>query len=191
MIASLFVIPWPGSLSNAYSNIQWRPNSGALLFTADDGPVLDELAFGSTDLFTVTVDGQLTRLTNDGYQYAGAKFSPNGRWISYSRSMGNDMIIKPPRRNDGGPEDLYVRPVAGGQPLNLTANFDLESRRRNVVAGQPLHILHDGDRRRESSLLDQFGSKWPISGHRILIASRPDGVMARRNRSLSKSEGVA
>ena len=119
----------PGSsrgLDSRAATCSGEPDSGAILFTADEA-VLDELAFGRSDLFMVTVDGQLTRLTNDGYQYAGARFSPNGRWISYTRSMGNDMIIKPPRRNDGGPEDLYVRPVAGGQPINLTADFDLDA----------------------------------------------------------------
>jgi dipeptidyl aminopeptidase/acylaminoacyl peptidase len=108
------------------ANVQWRPDSGALVFTADEA-VLDELSFGRSDLFTVTLDGQLSRLTNDGYQYAGAKFSPNGRWIAYTRSLGNDMIIKPPRLKDGGPEDLYLRPVAGGPPVNLTAAFDLDA----------------------------------------------------------------
>jgi Tol biopolymer transport system component len=33
------------------------------------------------------------------------------------------MIIEQ-RLNHGGPQDLYVRPVAGGEPINLTASWD-------------------------------------------------------------------
>ena len=35
------------------------------------------------------------------------------------------MIIEQ-RLNHGGPQDLYVRPAPGGEPINLTANWDLE-----------------------------------------------------------------
>ncbi len=34
--------------------LQWRPDGSELLFTADEA-VLDELAYGRSDLFTVTV----------------------------------------------------------------------------------------------------------------------------------------
>jgi dipeptidyl aminopeptidase/acylaminoacyl peptidase len=107
-------------------NLQWRPDGGAILFSADEA-VLDELAFPHPDLFIVTVDGQLTRLTDGAYEYSGASFSPDGKWITYTRSLGHDTIIKPPRLPDGGPQDLFVRPVAGGEPVNLTANWDLDA----------------------------------------------------------------
>ncbi|MBI4520959.1 MAG: S9 family peptidase [Gemmatimonadetes bacterium] len=106
-------------------NLRWRPDGRALLFTADEA-YLDELAFGHSDLFLVTVDGQLTRLTDDGFQYSGVGFSPDGRWMSYVRSLGTDTIIAPPRLENGGPEDLYIRPAAGGEPINLTAAFDMD-----------------------------------------------------------------
>ncbi|MCA9738804.1 MAG: S9 family peptidase [Gemmatimonadetes bacterium] len=109
--------------------LSWRADSKALLFTADEA-VLDELAYGRSDLFVVTTDGELTRLTDDGYTYAGVTFSPDGRWISYVRTWGTDFIIE--RALDhGGPTDLYVRPATGGEPLNLTAEWDLD-------AGRPL-----------------------------------------------------
>ena len=28
--------------------------------------------------------------------------------------------------NQGGPRDLFIRPTSGGDPINLTANWDLE-----------------------------------------------------------------
>ena len=56
------------------------------------------------------------------------------------------MIIEQ-KLNHGGPSDLFVRPAAGGQAINLTADWDLEPGSDPVVAGQPLHLLRRGDRR--------------------------------------------
>jgi dipeptidyl aminopeptidase/acylaminoacyl peptidase len=105
-------------------SLRWTPDGDALLFTANDG-VLDELAYGATDLFQVTLDGQLTRLTDDGYNYSGVSFSPDGRWLSYERSFSTDMIIEL-ALGHGGPQDIYVRPASGGEPINLTASWDLD-----------------------------------------------------------------
>lgn len=106
-------------------NLSWRADGNALLFTADES-FGDELAYGRPDLFLVSLDGELTRLTDDGYVYSGVGFSPDGRWISYVRSYGTDFIID--RKLDhGGPRDLYVRPAGGGEPVNLTADFDLDA----------------------------------------------------------------
>jgi len=105
--------------------VAWRTDGSVLLFTADES-VFDELAYARTDLFTVTVDGELTRLTDDGYTYSGVGFSPDGRWISYVRAYGSDFIID--RKLDhGGPRDLYLRPADGGEPVNLTADWDLDA----------------------------------------------------------------
>jgi dipeptidyl aminopeptidase/acylaminoacyl peptidase len=103
-------------------NLRWLPDGGTILFTANEG-VLDEIAYGSTDLFKVTVDGELTRLTEDGYDYSGVEISPDGRWISYVRSFSTEMIIQL-RLDHGGPRDLYLQPVDGGEPVNLTGGWD-------------------------------------------------------------------
>jgi dipeptidyl aminopeptidase/acylaminoacyl peptidase len=106
------------------ASIAWHPN-GALLAYTTDPDWRDELKYESPDLFTVTTDGKITRLTDDGYMYGDVSFSPDGRYISYSRGMGTDMIIQQ-KLNHGGSDDLFIRPVAGGEPVNLTANWDLE-----------------------------------------------------------------
>jgi len=106
------------------ANIAWHPNGTMLAFTADPD-WRSELKYESQDLWTVTSDGKVTRLTDDGYVYGEVRFSPDGKYLSYTRSFGTDMIIQQ-KLNHGGPEDLFIRPVAGGEPINLTANWDLE-----------------------------------------------------------------
>jgi dipeptidyl aminopeptidase/acylaminoacyl peptidase len=106
------------------ASLAWHPNGRMLAFTADPD-WRNELKYASPDLWTVTIDGLVTRLTNDGYVYGDVDFSPDGQYLSYARSFGTDMIIEQ-RLNHGGPQDLYVRTVAGGEPINLTANWDLD-----------------------------------------------------------------
>ncbi len=110
------------------SGLAWHPNGRLIAFTADPD-WRNELKYSSPDLWTVTTDGTVTRLTNDGYVYGDVSYSPDGKYLSYSRSFGTDMIIEK-RLNHGGPDDLYVRPVGLGQaqadPINLTATWDLD-----------------------------------------------------------------
>ncbi|MFB3853813.1 MAG: prolyl oligopeptidase family serine peptidase [Vicinamibacterales bacterium] len=106
------------------SSLAWHPDGTKLLFIADTD-WRDELKYGSADLWIVTVDGNVTRLTDDGFVHADAEFSPDGKYLSYVRSPGTDLVIEK-KLNHGGPTDLYVRPVAGGEPVNLTASWDLE-----------------------------------------------------------------
>ena len=122
------------------AGLAWHPDSTQLLFIADSD-WRNELKYESPDLWTVTIDGKVTRLTDDGYVYSDASFSPDGKYLSYVRDPGTDLIIRQ-KLNHGGPSDLYIRPVAGGPPspasagtasygaaseaVNLTANWDLE-----------------------------------------------------------------
>jgi dipeptidyl aminopeptidase/acylaminoacyl peptidase len=107
------------------SNLAWHPNGSVIAFTADPD-WRNELRYASPDLWTVTADGKVTRLTNDGFVYGGLSYSPDGKYLAYSRTFGTDMIIEK-RLNHGGPEDLYVRPaLSSGEPINLTANWDLD-----------------------------------------------------------------
>ena len=106
------------------AGLTWHPDGRRLAFTADPD-WRDALKYNSSDLWTVTIDGEVTRLTNDDYVYASPDYSPDGRYLAYERSFGTDMIIRE-RLNHGGPQDLYVVPLAGGAPINLTASWDLD-----------------------------------------------------------------
>jgi dipeptidyl aminopeptidase/acylaminoacyl peptidase len=107
------------------TNITWHPDGRRLAFTAD-AEWRNELKYERTDLYMVTTDGALTRLTDDPYVYGSLGFSPDGKYLSYVRSFGTDMIIQQ-KLNHGGPRDLYIQPADGaGAPANLTARWDLE-----------------------------------------------------------------
>ena len=106
------------------SNLVWHPDGRRLAFTAD-AHWRDELTYERPDLWMVTVDGEVTRLTDDGYVYSDVDFSPDGRYLSYARSYGTDLIVSQ-KLNHGGSRDLHVRPVADLEPVNLTARWDLD-----------------------------------------------------------------
>jgi dipeptidyl aminopeptidase/acylaminoacyl peptidase len=107
------------------SNLAWHPAGRLIAFTADP-EFRDELKYEHADVWTVTTEAQVTRLTNDGAVHGDIDFSPDGKYLSYVRSFGTDMIIKQ-KLNHGGPRDLYLRPVDGGGPaINLTSAWNLE-----------------------------------------------------------------
>jgi dipeptidyl aminopeptidase/acylaminoacyl peptidase len=106
-------------------DIAWHPDGNLLAFTADPD-WRDELKYGNAQLFTVTSEGNVTRLVTDGYVYSDVDFSPDGKYVSFVRTFGTGMIIEQKLKH-GGSRDLFVRAVDGsGQPVNLTANWDLE-----------------------------------------------------------------
>jgi dipeptidyl aminopeptidase/acylaminoacyl peptidase len=106
------------------SALAWHPSGRMLAFVADPD-WRDELKYESPDLWTVTIDGAVSRLTDDGYVYSDPAFSPDGKYLSYTRTFGTGMIIEQ-KLNHGGSRDMFIRPVAGGNPVNLTAKWDLE-----------------------------------------------------------------
>lgn len=106
------------------SNLAVSRDGGRLAFTADPD-WRDELRYESPDLWLADRSGAVTRLTDDGDVYSAPAFSPDGAWISFVRDPGTDVIIRE-KRNHGGPSDLLVMPSGGGDPINLTARWDLE-----------------------------------------------------------------
>jgi dipeptidyl aminopeptidase/acylaminoacyl peptidase len=107
------------------ANLTWHPGGRLIAFTAD-ADFRNELKYDHADLWTATTDGTVTRLTDDGGVYSDVDFSADGKYLSYARTFGTDMIIQQ-KLNHGGPRDLYIRPVeGGGAPINVTATWNLE-----------------------------------------------------------------
>ncbi|HEX4682253.1 MAG TPA: S9 family peptidase [Gemmatimonadaceae bacterium] len=104
-------------------DVQWNGDGTRILFTADS-LYRDERSYGRNEIWTVALDGKLTRQTpSSEYAYTGAEYSPDGKWILATREYAPDIVIA--RHLDhGGPVDLVVIPTAGGEQLNLTADWD-------------------------------------------------------------------
>ncbi len=105
------------------TNLVWSPDSRMLAFIADAGH-RDERTYSSPDIWLLTIDGDVRRLTGDGYTYSSMAFSPDGRYLSFRRAFGTDMVIAR-RLAHGGPSDLMLWPlqgrVAAGEVITVSA----------------------------------------------------------------------
>jgi dipeptidyl aminopeptidase/acylaminoacyl peptidase len=112
------------SLGFRPTNLAWNPAGTMIAFTADEN-WREEQKYESPDIYTVTADGKVSRMTNDGYVWSALAYSPDGRFLLSERTFGTDMIIQQ-KLNHGGSDDLILWPTAGGAQINLTDKWDLE-----------------------------------------------------------------
>jgi dipeptidyl aminopeptidase/acylaminoacyl peptidase len=131
----LFVVSRDGGTSKqltttgvTVSGATWRPDSGALAFIANEFQ-RDEYTYPRADLWTVTLEGKTTRLTNDGYDHDSPAWSPDGRTIAMRREQGLSAVIAA-KQNHGAPNDVFTIAAAGGALTNVTSTWDL-------LPGQP------------------------------------------------------
>ena len=101
----------------------WRPDSGALALIADSHQ-RDEYSYERADLWIVDLEGQIRRLTDDGFEYASPTWSPDGKDLAFLRSQGLNLILQAHQKY-GAAVDIYRMPAAGGSMKNLTPDFDL------------------------------------------------------------------
>lgn len=126
----LYILPRSGGTPNQIThlgvNVQsasWRPDSGALVIEANSHQ-RDEYTYERSDLWIVSVSGQMNRLTDDGFNHSAPSFSPDGRDIVFRRQQCLSSVIAA-KQNHGGAVDVYRMPAQGGQMKNLTASWDL------------------------------------------------------------------
>jgi dipeptidyl aminopeptidase/acylaminoacyl peptidase len=105
------------------SSVSWNPDGTRLVFTADSG-YRNELKYGASQVYTVALDGTVRRLTPDNdVNYTNPRYSPDGRWILYTRQLSTDAVIR--RKLDhGGATDLAIIPADGGPERVLTVDWD-------------------------------------------------------------------
>ncbi|PYT18496.1 MAG: hypothetical protein DMG59_04105 [Acidobacteria bacterium] len=101
----------------------WRPDSGALALIADSHQ-RDEYSYERADLWIVDLEGQIRRLTDDGYEHDSPVWSPDGHYLAFRRRQGLNQVIQA-RQNHGSPVDIYRMAAEGGKMTNLTADWDL------------------------------------------------------------------
>lgn len=101
----------------------WNTTGSLLAFTADS-QYRNERRYGAEQVWTVSVDGAVKRLTTDeDHEHTGAQFSPDGRWILSTHQLSTDAVISR-KLNHGGPTDLVLLPAAGGVERVLTSAWD-------------------------------------------------------------------
>ena len=105
------------------AGLAWSPDSGRLAFTAD-AHQREERSYERADLWTVDLEGAVTRLTDDEYNYSSPAWSADGRRIVVRGNEGLDVIIRE-GRDRGAASDLFAFDPAGGGRSNLTADWDL------------------------------------------------------------------
>ena len=123
------------------SNLVWHPDGQMLAFIAD-AEHRDERSYGRPDLWVVDLDGQATRLTNDGYTYSSLSISPDGRYLSYVRGYGTDMVIEQ-RLAHGGARDLFIWPLqaaGAASAIHPEIEADTIGIGSGVVAGEPINL---------------------------------------------------
>ncbi len=101
----------------------WKPDSGALALIANSHQ-RDEYSYERADLWVVDLQGQIRRLTDDGFEYDSPAWSPDGKTVIFRRRQGLNQIIET-RQNHGAAVDIYRMPAEGGAMKNLTPDFDL------------------------------------------------------------------
>jgi Tol biopolymer transport system component len=128
--SELFVVPVAGGEPKQLTHLgvdvltpAWRPDGLGLAFTANTHQ-RDEYAYERADLWTVTLDGDTKRLTqDDGWHHLSPAWSPDGRSIAVLREEGLNQILAS-KRTQGSPIDIYLISAEGGTPRNLTPDWD-------------------------------------------------------------------
>jgi len=105
------------------SNVAWRPDGQGFVFSAD-AHRRDEHTYPRADLWTVTLDGEVTRITDDEYNWGSPEWSPDGTRIVARGGPGLDVIIRE-RWDHGAPSDLWLFSPEGAKRRNLTEDWDL------------------------------------------------------------------
>lgn len=128
--SQLFVVPRAGGVPRAItdmpvdvSNPWWRPDGAAFVFTADEFQ-RDEHTYPRADLWTVDLQGNVSRLTEDEYNWGNPRWSPDGSQLVASGVVGLDVIIRE-RWDHGSPTDLWLFSADGTERVNLTEDWDL------------------------------------------------------------------
>jgi dipeptidyl aminopeptidase/acylaminoacyl peptidase len=127
--AEIFIAPTGGAerqlthLGLQPAGVNWSHDGTTLVFTADS-VYRNERLYGRNDIWLAGVEGTVRKITSGtDFSYAGARYSPDGKWILATRSTPTDAVIAK-KMDNGGPVDIVVFQGTGGHEVNLTADWD-------------------------------------------------------------------
>lgn len=106
------VVAWRGTVDEAATGPSWSPDGSRLAFAGQDGPGRP------VEIWTVDARGtNLTRLTEDSLTDERPAFSPDGRWIAWTRTVDGQRQIWVMGADGSDPHPLIVG--APGEQLDL------------------------------------------------------------------------
>ena len=108
------------------SNVAWHPDGSTIAFTADENWRSEQL-FESPDIYTVSTQGTVSRLTNDGYMWSALSYSPDGQFLLAERTFGTGMIIDQ-KLSHGGSDDLLLWPRQRAAPPSTSPRSGTSNR---------------------------------------------------------------
>ncbi len=97
------------------SDAQWAPDGTRITYTTRPTPKADDGSLSDVWIMTVA-NGEKTKLITVKGSSDNARFSPDGKWIAYTGTSDPAGVST---------TFLYVVPVAGGSPRELSTKFDL------------------------------------------------------------------
>src|SRR5258705_1315561 len=128
------------------SPLSW-PGVSMLVVGLAVGMGLGWLAGRRQDVAPPTFD-RLIRLVSTAAHEFGPAISPDGKWVAYLS-------------NARGPTDVWVKFIAGGDPVNLTANSDIAVQTLDAIGG--LAVSPDGSQIAfQAQATPQLAGTWVI-----------------------------
>jgi len=97
------------------SDAQWSPDGSRITYTTRPTPKADDGSLSDVWIMTVA-SGEKKKLMSLKGSSDNARFSPDGKWIAYTGSSDPAGVST---------TFLYLIPVDGGTPRELTTKFDL------------------------------------------------------------------
>lgn len=103
-VRQLTAAPWE------ISEMQWAPDGSGLIVSATDRPDSDQV---TNRIFLIAAaGGQMKEIARPRGPFGAIRVSPDGKSVTYNAA-----------RIDGpSPHDLYLQPIEGGAPKNLTSS---------------------------------------------------------------------
>ncbi len=130
------------------ANVAWHPNGSTIAFTADENWRTEQM-FESPDIYTVSTQGTVARLTNDGYMWSSLAYSPDGQFLLAERTFGTGMIIDQ-KLSHGGSDDLLLWPTARRRGHQPHREVGPRTERPALVRGWPPCVFHRGEGRHDA-----------------------------------------